>query len=134
MNSLFLGIVYLVSIAFLITLFFSFVLRRRGPWGSYWTFFAIVLLAAFAADFWVGPVGPYFYESVYWIPPLVVGLIIALLLAATTPSPKTRSELELQKDEFAKGQVTKLALGTFFWFLFVFMLLVVVVGILKSNY
>jgi hypothetical protein len=95
--------------------------------------FAVVLLAVFAADLWIGPVGPYFYESVYWIPPLVVGLLIAMLLAATSPSPKIRSELELQKDEFAKGQETKLALGTFFWFLFVIMLLIVIVGLFKSN-
>jgi hypothetical protein len=133
MNSLFLGIVYLVAIAFLITLFFSYFIKRRGPWGSSWTFFAVVLLAVFAADLWIGSVGPYFYESVYWIPPLVVGLVIATLLAATTPSPKIRSELELQKDEFAKGQETKLALGTFFWFLFVIMLLIVIVGLFKSN-
>jgi len=133
MNSLFLGIVYLVSITFLITLFFSYFLKRRGPWGSFWAFFTIILLAVFATDFWVGPVGPYFYESVYWIPPLVVGLIIALLLAATTPSPKTRSELELQKDEINKGQEATLALGTFFWFLFVFMLVIVIVGLFNSN-
>lgn len=133
MNSLFLGLVYLVTIALLITLFFSYVLRLRGPWGSFWAFFVIVLLAAFATDFWVGPVGPYFYERVYWIPPLVVGLIIALLLAATTPSPKTRSELTLNKNELAKGQEATLALGTFFWFLFVIMLVIVIVGLLNSN-
>jgi Na+/H+-dicarboxylate symporter len=32
------------------------------------------------------------------VPPLAVGLLIALLLAATTPSPRTRSELEVQKE------------------------------------
>jgi hypothetical protein len=133
MSSIFLGIVYLVSITFLITLFFSYFLKKRGPWGSFWAFFAIVLLAVFAADFWIAPVGPYFYDTVYWIPPLVVGLIIALLLAATTPNPKTKGELELQKDEIAKEQETTLALGTFFWFLFIFMLGIVIVGLFNSN-
>ena len=132
MNGLLLGILYLVSVAFLITLFFTFLLQRRGPWGNFWAFFIIILLAVFAADFWVGPVGPYLYEGIYWVPPLAVGLLIALLLAATTPSPKTRSELEVEKKEIAEEQKATVALGAFFWFLFVFMLVLVIIGIFNN--
>lgn len=135
MNGLLLGILYLVSIAFIITLFFTLLLRRSGPWGSFWSFFIIILLAVFAADFWVGPVGPYFYEGIYWVPPLAVGLLIALFLAATTPGPKTRSELEVEKKEIAEEQKAGVALGTFFWVLFVFMLVLVVIGLFNNiNY
>ncbi len=135
MNGLLLGILYLVSIAFIITLFFSLFLRQKGPWGSFWAFFIIVLLAVFAADFWIGPTGPYFYEGIYWVPPLAVGLLIALLLAATTPGRKTRSELEIEKEEIVEEQKASVALGTFFWFLFVFMLVIVVIGLFNNiNY
>lgn len=128
MNGLFLGIIYLVSISFFITLFFTYLLRRRGPWGSFWAFFTIILLSVLVADAWVGPVGPIFFNHVYWVPPLTVGLLIALLLAATTPSPKTRSKLELDRKEIAENKETSVALGTFFWFLFVIMLILVIAG------
>ena len=133
MNSLILGILYLLTISFAITLFFSYFLKRRGPWGSFWASFIIILLSVFAADIWIGPVGPIFYENVYWVPPLIVGLLIALLLAATTPSPQTRSEIDSQKEEIARRREVRLTTGTFFWFLFVIMLAVVVVGLLNNK-
>ncbi|QGY42953.1 hypothetical protein GM418_04555 [Maribellus comscasis] len=128
MNGLILGIIYLVSITFLITFFFTYLLKRRGPWRSFWPFFTIVLLSVFVADTWVGPVGPIFFNHIYWGPPLTVGLLIALLLAATTPSPKTKSELELQKKEITENKKTTITLGTFFWFLFAVMLMLIIAG------
>ena len=127
MNELLGGIIYLVLIAFLISLFFNFLLRVRGPWGSFWAFFTIILLAVFTADIWVTPVGPYFGNT-YWVPPLAVGLLIALLLAATTPGPKTRSELEAQKKR-EREEPAVIAFGTFFWFLLVFLLVLIIVGL-----
>lgn len=128
MNGLLLGIIYLISISFFITLFFTYLLKRRGPWGSFWSFFAIILLSVLVADAWVGPVGPMFFNHVYWVPPLTVGLLIALLLAATTPSPRTRSELEFNRKEISENKDTSVALGTFFWFLFVIMLILAIAG------
>jgi hypothetical protein len=130
MNELLWGIIYLVSIAFLITLFFNSLLRVRGPWGNFWAFFVIILLAVFAADIWVAPAGPYF-SDVYWVPPLAVGLLIALLLAATTPSPRTRSELEVQK-ELEREDPAVVAFGYFFWFLLVFLFIIIVAGLILT--
>ena len=126
MSSLFWGILYLVVIAFLITLFFNFLLRVRGPWGSFWAFFIIVLLAVLAADVWVTPVGPY-YGDIHWVPPLAAGLLIALLLAATTPGPRYRSRMEAER-ETAREEPAAVALGTFFWFLLIFLLILIIVG------
>ena len=112
MNGLFLGILYLLVIPFLITLFFRFLLRVSGPWGSFWAFFIIVLLGIFAADIWISPVGPYFAD-IYWVLPIAAGLLIALLLAATTPSPKARSEMEAER-KTTKQEAVAVALGTFF--------------------
>lgn len=131
MESLILGVTYLVLLTFLITGVFSLFFKQRGPWGSFWIFFFIVLLAVFAADVWVGPVGPY-YNNIYWVPPLATGLLVALLLAATTPSPKTRSELELQQGEIGSNRKAAYALGTFFWFLILFLFIVVIVGLFFS--
>jgi hypothetical protein len=130
MNGIFWGILYLIVLAFAITLFFRFILQTSGPWGSFWAFFIIILLAIFAADIWISPVGP-FYEDIYWVPPIAAGLVIALLLAATTPSPKARSEMEAEKS-MAKQEAAAMAMGTFFWFLIVFMVAVIVAGLLIS--
>jgi hypothetical protein len=134
MDGILIGILYLVSLTFIITFFFVFLLNNRGPWGNFWAFFVIILLAVFAADVWIGPVGPYFYDEIYWVPPLAVGLLFALLLAATTPSPKTRSKLEMEKNKLAENQNTPVAIGTFFWFLFVLMLIIVTVGLFNKYY
>ncbi len=131
MNAL--GLFYLISVALIITLFFTYVLRIKGPWGTFWTFFLIILLAVFAADVWVEPMGPY-YKDVYWLPPLAVGLIIALLLASTTPSPKTRSRLAGKEKENNEEESSALALGTFFWFVLIFMLVLVVLGFFTNPH
>ena len=130
MTGLLWGIIYLVSIAFLITLFFHSLLRVGGPWGRFWAFFLIILLAVFAADIWVAPVGPYFGDT-YWVPPLAVGLLIALLLAATTPSPGTRSELDALK-ELEREEPAVIAFGTFFWFLLVFLIILIIAGLILT--
>lgn len=130
MNAL--GFFYLISLAVVITLFFTHVLRIKGPWGSFWTFFLIILLAVFAGEAWVEPMGPY-YKDVYWLPPLAVGLIIALLLASTTPSPKTRSRIA-EKQEESDKKSSALAFGTLFWFLLVFMLVLVVLGFFTNPH
>jgi len=128
MNGLFLGIIYLVSVATLITLFFTVLLKNKGPWGNFWSFFIVILLAVFAADVWIGPVGPYWFDGIYWVPPLAVGLIIALLLAATAPSPKTRNELELETRKLDPEEKVPVVYGTFFWLLFLVMLILITVG------
>jgi hypothetical protein len=125
------GLLYLVGIALLITLFFSFILRIRGPWGSFWTFFVITLLGVAAAGMWIQPVGPVYWET-YWLPPLAVGLLIALILAATTPSPRTRSELAQERNKIAKEHADSVAVGIFFWFLLIIMLVIVVLGYIDA--
>jgi hypothetical protein len=131
MNELFWGILYLVALAFLITLVFRFLLQVSGPWGSFWAFFTIVLLAIIAADIWVSPIGPY-YENIYWVPPIAAGLIIALLLAATTPSPRARSEMDAKR-KATKEEAAAIALGTFFWFLLAFLFILIIAGLLLAE-
>jgi hypothetical protein len=122
----FLGLIFLLLVAILITFVFSFLLRVRGPWGSIWTFFIITLFAVIAAGFWIQPTGP-MYRDIYYMPPLVVGILVALLLAAAAPSPRTRSRLEKRNDS-EKEEADFYALGIFFWVLFTLMLLILAIG------
>lgn len=125
------GIAYLLLISFLITLFFRFLLRVSGPWGSFWAFFIIILLAVIAADIWVSPIGPHF-EDIYWVPPVAAGLLIALLLAATTPSPMARSERDADKNA-NKEQAAAVALNTFFWFLVIMLVILILAGLFMAS-
>jgi len=122
------GLLYLVSLAFLITLFFTYLLKNKGPWNSFWIFFIVIFLSVLAADIWIQPVGP-MYQDVYWVPPLATGLLIALLLAATTPSPQARNKILNQKEkELTDSQRASAVVGTFFWILFLLLLVLVIVG------
>src|SRR5690554_5506640 len=125
------GILYLLIIAFLITLFFRFLLKVSVQWGGFWAFFIFILLSVIAADIWISPIGPHF-EELYWVPPIAAGLVVALLLAATTPSPKARSEMTT-KNERTKEEAVAVALGTFFWFLIIFLVILIIAGIFIDS-
>lgn len=124
-----LGLLYLVSIALLIALFFSYALRLKGPWGSFWTFFIILFLTIWAADIWVAPVGPY-WNNIYWARPLIVGVFIALLLAAAAPSPKARSKMSKNNEQEAGSAIV--TVGVFFWIMILVSLSMVVVGLIVN--
>jgi hypothetical protein len=128
---IFFGLLYLFSLAAIITFIFTKLLRVRGPWGSFWTFFSVTLLAILAADLWIEPIGP-FYGEIYWLPPLIVGIIIAFLLAATSPPAKPIDKLKEPFNEIVEEQSKTIALGTFFWFLLILMLILIVLGFLNS--
>ncbi|MFW5821148.1 MAG: hypothetical protein ACOCWA_07655, partial [Bacteroidota bacterium] len=91
MNAL--SLIYLIGITLLITLAFTYFFRNKGPWGSFWTFFLIILLAVLAADLWIEPMGPY-YRDVYWLPPVVIGILFALILAAASPGKYERKRVD----------------------------------------
>ncbi len=126
-----LGLFYLTGLAAIITLIFRWFLSARGPWGSFWTFFTIVLLAILASDLWIGPIGPY-YADVYWLPPLIVGVLIAFLLAATTPPGKPLTRNEKLSNENLVEEKTSVVVGRFFWFLIVFLFILILLGFLIS--
>ncbi|HSJ69544.1 MAG TPA: hypothetical protein VK921_17815 [Anditalea sp.] len=64
-----------VIVAVIISSIFYFAVDVRGPWGSFWTFFIIVLLSVWAASLWIVPFG-YIYWEIAWIPLFFIGLVI----------------------------------------------------------
>jgi hypothetical protein len=108
-----------VLLALVIALLFTaiFVGRccRRGPWASLWTFFVILFLATWAGGLWITPFGPLIF-GIYWMPFLLIGLLVALLLAAAEPvcPPRTTKEaVEQAKEEIAVERT----INAFFWVL-----------------
>jgi hypothetical protein len=79
---LLLDLMVALAVALLVTAIFAAGLRGRSVWPNWLVFFGLVLLAAWAGGVWIRPVGPPAW-GVYWVPFLLVGLVIALLLAVT---------------------------------------------------
>ncbi|WP_017732017.1 hypothetical protein [Nafulsella turpanensis] len=115
-----------------IALIFYFVLKVKGPWGNFWTFFVVLFLSIWAASLWVSPFGPV-YWGIAWIPLLFIGIIVALLLSAM-PSPPANTETSASdngmdenasRKDFGIGVAT---LSGIFWMFLVILLVAVVIG------
>lgn len=110
-------ILFAAAGAFLITMLFAAIFRPRGawPWPSLLMFFAVVLLAGWAAQLWIDPFGPTLLE-VAWVPMLFVGLLVGLIWAALPPVAPVGYE--------SAGAV---AIEIFIWLAFVALLIAVIV-------
>lgn len=135
------GILGTILVAILISALFYYAFNARGPWGSFWSFFLVLLLIIWAASLWVRPIGPV-YWGVAWIPLFFVGLLFALLLAAI-PTSDTRDII--REDEIAEAERerqvnpteaerrrdinrTAATVSGTFWILMVILLLVIIIG------
>lgn len=115
---------FLIAIgALFIGALFYFVFKSSGPWGSFWSFFLLLILVGIAANAWVTPVGPY-YMGVTWAPVMFVILLFAFLIAAATPPRRTRIVTEAEAEE----KPAVVALSGFYWLLILFLLIVGVWG------
>ena len=100
-----------LAIGLLLTALFGAGLRMRGPWESLFVFFCLVSLSAWAGGSWMSPHGPVLW-GVSWVPFLVIGSVIALILAAT-PQRETsdQQEKELEREEVILGNVFWILIG-----------------------
>ncbi len=93
--------------------------RRRG---LFWVFL-LIFLATWAGGIWLQPFGPVLW-GVHWLAFLLIGIIVALVLAVTGahPGPRGRKEtikmLERVEQEKKLEKATYVALGLLFWILF----------------
>ncbi len=55
-----------VSVGVFLTVVFSFIFKRTGPWDNTFLFFIITFLGTWAIGLWLKPIGPSFY-GYYWI-------------------------------------------------------------------
>lgn len=114
-----------LAIGLLLTAIFSAALGNRGPWGLWWVFLLVVFLTAWAGGAWITPFGPPLFGA-YWLPALLVGLAIALLVAAAAPLPARRVTARGTNAPAAEG--AGVALGIFFWIFVVAMLVAIIVA------
>jgi hypothetical protein len=120
-----LEILTIVFAAIVIGSLFFFVFKTAGPWGSFWIFILILILAGLAAAAWVKPFGPV-YWNVSWVPVLFVILLFSFFLAALTPPKPERNIIQGSEPKVA----AMFTLSFFFWFFIVFLLGAVIWGVL----
>lgn len=124
-------IIIAILMAIIIGTIFYYAFKVSGPWGSFWTFILILILAGVAAAAWVEPIGPTLYGAP-WLSALIVIFLFALLIAAATPA--RRSSYTLREQQAAteppvEERAGAVALGVFFWFLLLFLAIAAIWGI-----
>jgi hypothetical protein len=88
----------------------AFGLRYRGP-HPLWALFLLLFLGVWAGGAWLSPIGPPLW-SIYWLPFLMLAVLIATLIVAIAP-PKVHTHAEEMEREREVG----VGLGIFFWLL-----------------
>lgn len=118
-------IVASLLMALIITVFFSGVLKHKGPWGAIWLVFITIFLSSWAGYLWINPFGP-MVLGVSVAPIFVVGMIFAFILAAVTvPRRKTVKDLTI-KEEVPED--TTVAIGIFFWIVLILLIIAIAIG------
>ena len=123
---LFLEILLTILAAVIIGTVFYYIFRSTGPWGTFWSFLLILILAGLAAEAWIRPVGPVVWD-VAWVPTLFVIIIFALLLAAASPAREPRVTEEAA--EPSEEERAAVAIGGFFWIFLMVLLGIALWGI-----
>jgi hypothetical protein len=83
-----------VSVGVFLTVVFSFIFKRTGPWDNTFLFFIITFLGTWAIGLWLKPIGPSFY-GYYWIGYLAAGIFLAMIIASAGP-PNTFKRKDLE--------------------------------------
>lgn len=131
-------IVGAIIIAIIITLLFVFAFSARGPWGTAWSFFLVILLVVWASSLWIIPVGPV-YWGVAWIPLFFIGILFALLLAAIPTSDsevrgRTRTDVNRDVTRPTREEATAAnALSVVFWIFIGLMILAIFIGYINNT-
>jgi hypothetical protein len=94
--------------------------RKRGGSGIL-LFFLILFVGTWGIGVWITPMGPALYGG-YWLSFLLVGIVIALLMAAI-PGYSEESQREMPvEDNGVTERKSVYAFNIFFWVLLVFLL------------
>jgi hypothetical protein len=126
------GIVVAIIVASIISMLFFYGFSEKGPWGTFWTFFVVILLTVWAASFWIMPTGMRLW-GVEWILLFILGIMVALLLTSIS----RRKGYDPEEDELdedvprskKRKEDDKLSLGWLVWLFMGLILLAAILGL-----
>lgn len=121
-------------VALLLSLLLIPVVGRRRPggdqgWGAAIFFFVLLFLFIWAGGIWVAPaeIGPRMYD-IYWVPFFIVGIIVALLIAAIPWHYPQTTHVPAEEEVRAESAAATV-FGVFFW-----ILAIVLIGVIIAAY
>ena len=123
------GILLTILLALCVGSIFYYVFKSTGPWGTFWSFIIILILAGLAAEAWITPIGPVTW-GVAWAPTLLAIIVISLLLAAASPPRDARKSTGPTAEPANKEEAAAVAIGGFFWLLLFLLLGIALWGII----
>jgi hypothetical protein len=114
--------------ALLLTLIFGIGFRGQGLGLGLLFFFIVLFFVTWAGGLWLAPIGPLWW-GVPWLSFLVVGLVVALLMAGFVPDNRPRRRIHRVGSENAPTKInTIIAIDMFFWILIVGLLIAIISG------
>jgi hypothetical protein len=123
----FIDLLFALVVALVVSSVFAFGFRRRGIWPRFWLLFLVILLFTWAGGIWIHPIGPTI-KGVFWVPFLLIALLIALFLAVAIPPSLNRSRTSESPDlRKARRSEVNAFLGVFFWILMMILITSIVV-------
>jgi len=111
-----------LAVAFALSVIFALATWRHGRRKGIFWLFVILFVATWAGGVWVKPFGPVLW-GIHWLSFLLVGLVVALILAVaqSKPKPQGRQEtieiLEKMRQKREVEQIVWITLNLFFWIL-----------------
>lgn len=145
-------IIGILLIAIVIGAIFYYGLGRRGPWGAFWVFLLVLILAAWAGRYWITPAGPILWGYA-WLPLFFWVFMIALLIGIASPTEEERIETtgtdqeriisRQDKKRAAADRESRVratdpeasgaaaAFGIFFWLLMLIFIAAIITGLLR---
>jgi hypothetical protein len=117
-------LLFVLVIAVILTTIFGTALLKAN-WGSFLlAFFLILLFGTWAIGLWITPFGPVLWGG-YWLTFLMIGLFIAVLLAAFTPPLNTSYQETSIEEENNVEEVRWSALNIYFWILIIGLIIMI---------
>jgi hypothetical protein len=121
---------FLIALGVAVALSFILVqvLGRDKALTGFLVFMVIIMLMSWAGGVWMRPIGPA-AGGIYWLPFVLTGLLVALLIGAFhyTQSVRSAPIPPSKKEEKVHTAKVTTELGLFFWALLV--VLIVVIGV-----
>jgi len=97
---------------------------REGTWAGIALLFVLLFLFVWAGGVWVSPFGPTLWGG-YFLPFLIVGIVLALVFAAIIPPRRPRTAQEAIEEARTEAAIDA-AFSAFFWVLVIVLLISIV--------
>ena len=120
----FIDLILVFLVALIFTVIFAAGFKKQRSKATLAGFFLLLMLGTWAIYAWVPPAGWLVY-GVAWFQLLLIGLMIALLMAAFI-SPVTADDSQREKKEIDKSeQASLIAFDLFFWLLLIGLMIII---------